>query len=200
MSSEELRLVVQLALGLVFLASTLGKLRRPRAFARGVAEYKLLPPLVAYAFGFALIPLEGYLAISHLSGWTLRIAAPVAMMTLAAFTVAVGVNLARKRKLPCFCFGDGEALISRRSLVRLFLLLAAEALLLFDRRLFLASSDEPLLLARVVRAADLATALLLASGLLVGGLWLLAAPELIRVLRGSGCGNCRRPSSPRSAS
>ena len=40
----EMLLVVQLALGTVFVLSAAGKLRDPKSFARGVVDYRILPP------------------------------------------------------------------------------------------------------------------------------------------------------------
>ncbi len=174
---DEGRAAVQLALGLVFLASALGKLRDPRAFARGVADYEVLPRGLAVAAAWALIPIEALLSAAHLSGLLLRPAALVGLLTLCAFAIGVGVNLRRGRGLPCLCFGArGGELVSARTLARLGLLIAGEALLL-------AGSGG------AARAAPLSLdTLFVALALLCAGHWLLSLPDLVYVVK--GCAAC----------
>lgn len=183
---EQALLVVQLALGLVFALSTAGKLRAPLAFARGVADYDLLPRALAFPAALMLIPAEAFLAAAHLTGWRLEWAVPMGLATLGGFALAVGLNLRRGRGLPCYCFdGRGGEPISSRTLARLALLLCAEASLL----------GGPLDAGRVYpdrlsAPADLAFALLWALAALWLGIWLLSLPDVIYVVK--GCELCGR--------
>jgi hypothetical protein len=173
----ELRLVSQLALGCVFLFALAGKLRDPRGFARGVVDYDILPATLAYWFGFLLLPLEGFLAAAHLTGWALPVAAPMGVATLASFALAVGINLRRGRGLPCFCFGSGEQeTLSLGSLARLLLLLAGELFVWAGPAgwVYPDHLSTPLALVR----AAMATALLLVSAS-----WLLGAGEIVELFR-----------------
>jgi hypothetical protein len=180
---SELRLLAQLALGLVFGLSCGAKLRAPAAFVNGVVEYEVLPRPAALALGVLLIPLEGLLAASLLSGWLAGVALPVAMALLAAFAVAVAINLGRHREVPCHCLGGGEGeKISPRTLARLALLLGGSALVATDRRAWV----PPLTRWTVARTAGgegLLHAVMLAALLLAVGAWLLHAPELWTLAR-----------------
>ena len=178
----EVRLVMQLALGLVFLLSAAGKLRDPAGFARGVVDYRILPASLAYPLGFLILGIEGWLAIAHLTGWLLAAAVRVGFGTLASFAVAVGVNLARGRALPCYCFsGHGGETISGRTLARLLLLLSGEAHLLAHSNLL--TTSQLAYTGRSVSFGDLALALFWATFLLVVGSWVLNFPDLVGMLR-----------------
>jgi methylamine utilization protein MauE len=52
---SKMTLVIQLAVGLVFLLPVKGKLLNPRGFAQGVMEYQVLPDRVSYLAGLLLI-------------------------------------------------------------------------------------------------------------------------------------------------
>jgi hypothetical protein len=182
---DETRLVVQLAVGLVFLLSASGKLLRPAEFARGVADYQILPESLSFGVGLMLIPVEIFLASAHLSGWLLWAAVPLGLATLASFAIAVGVNLKRGRALPCHCFGgQGGETISGRTLARLLLLCAGELLLFVDP----APSGRLTYPDRVDSFAELGLALFWATLLLIAGLWLLSTPEVVALLR--RCATC----------
>lgn len=181
MRPDTVRLVLQLALGGVFLVSSLGKARRPLAFLRGVAEYRILPAPLAYAFGAALIPAEAFVALSLLSGVAVAVALPLATALLLVFSAAVAINLRRDRDMLCHCYGSlGGERLSARSLVQLAVLIGA-ALLVWSGgggsvRLLAAPAD-------VLVAAGWAMACVLA------GLWLLHADEVVRLYR-PGCKTC----------
>ena len=185
MNLEAARLVLQLALGGVFLVSSLGKALRPMASLRGVAEYELLPVPLAYAFGAVLIPAEAFAAVALLGGFALGVALPLATGLLLLFAAAVAINLRRHRDMLCHCFGSlGGERLSARSLVQLALLIGM-ALAVWSGggqavRL-LASPDD------VVAAGAAALACLMA------GLWLLHADEVVRLYR-KGCKTCTRRS------
>ncbi len=191
MNLEAVRLVARLALGLVFLLSTLGKLRRPVAFLRGVAEYEILPAPLAYVFGAVLIPVEAFLAVAHLTGWGLRMAVPLGIAVLLTFAAAVGINLGRNRDLLCHCFDSlGGERISARSLAQLGLLVAAEVLLLSGPALRPANPGKP---------GDLALAGVWAVFSLLAGLWLLRADEVFQLFRRYRCKTCSQAPSASSA-
>jgi hypothetical protein len=182
MNLEAVRLVARLALGLVFLLSTLGKLRRPAAFLRGVAEYEILPVPLAYVFGAVLVPVEAFLAVAHLTGRGLGVAVPLGIAVLLVFATAVGVNLGRNRDLLCHCFNSlGGERISARSLAQLALLLAAEVLLLSGPALRPVNPGKP---------GDLALAGIWAIFCLLAGLWLLRADEVFQLFRRYRCKTC----------
>jgi hypothetical protein len=51
---SDLLSLAQLAIGTVLILSAAGKLANPRAFARGVMEYRILPGRLAFALGLIL--------------------------------------------------------------------------------------------------------------------------------------------------
>lgn len=187
--TEETRMAVQLAVGLVFLVSTLGKARNPRAFFRGIADYEILPPALSSVAGTLVILVEAFLAFSHLTSKWITVALPVAVVTLTAFLAAVAVNLKRHRDLPCFCFGEGDERVSGRSVAQLLLLIGAELLLLVSPRL-----GAPVWSA--VGAADLALALVWALLLLTAARWLLSLPDLLYLVKQYRCKACSQPGTP----
>jgi hypothetical protein len=189
MSLEAARLVAQLALGVVFLAAAAGKLRRPAAFLEGVAEYEILPRPLAYAFGVVVIPVEVFLAVSHLTGWALGLAMPLALFLLLSFAAAVGINLRRDRDLLCHCFDSvhGER-ISQRSLFQLLLLVAVEAFVLGD----FAWPDlhRTVYQGQVATLPELALALPWVVFVLVAARWSSRADDVVAMFRVHRCASC----------
>jgi len=190
MTLDAARLVLQLALGGVFLVSSVGKARHPLAFVRGVADYEILPVPVAYAFGAALIPAEAFVALALLSGWAAGVALPLAIGLLLVFGAAVALNLRRHRDMLCHCYGSlGGERLSPRSLVQLALLIGAG--------LFVWSAGGGSV-RRLASPEDAVVALGLALACLLAGLWLLHADEVVHLFR-KVCRTCsRRPGTVRS--
>jgi hypothetical protein len=190
MSLEIARLVLQLALGGVFLVSSAGKALHPLAFLRGVAEYEILPAPLAYAFGAVLVPLEAFVALALLSGLAVSLALPLAMGLLLVFGTAVAINLRRHRDMRCHCYGSlGGERLSARSLVQLALLLGVGLFVWGgggEDVHFLPSPEDALV------ASTWALACLMA------GLWLVHADEVVRLFR-KVCKTCtRQPGTARS--
>lgn len=176
---------IQFALGAVFLIAATSKLRQPSAFARTIAEYRLLPGSVVPLAAWTLLAAEAFLAVALLTGWLAFYAMPLAIATMLMFVVAVSVNLGRGRRVRCGCFGDDDELLSIRTVVRLVMLVGLAVLVLTVQ---LTTTTTPLQVTRVV--ADGATLTYglpiaaLAAFLLLFGNWLLHLPELGSVLRG----------------
>lgn len=129
--SHDYFFVMQITVGLLFFMSSVGKLADPIAFANGVIDYAVGPKFLAYPGAAAIIVGEGFIAISHLSGWQLAIALKFSLGLMSAFFVVVVLNLWRGRILPCYCFGGHtDEVISRTTLVRLIVIGALEYCLL----------------------------------------------------------------------
>jgi hypothetical protein len=185
MRLDAARLVLLLALGGVFLVSSVSKARHPLVFLRGVTEYDILPVPLAYAFGAVLIPAEAFVALALLSGLAVGVALPLATGLLLVFSAAVAINLRRHRDMLCHCYGSlGGERLSGRSLVQLAVLIGGGLLVWSggggNVRL-LASPDDALV------------ALAWALACLVGGLWLLHADEVVHLFR-RVCKTCSRRS------
>ena len=179
---NQMALVVQLAIGLVFLLSVRGKLMNPRGFARGVMEYQILPDRISYLAGLLLIPTEILLAATHLSGWLLAFGVLLGIVVVACFTAGVALNLRRGRLLPCHCFGDSKGdVISGRTLARLILLMVGELLLL--AKVAFSRANNPVNLDQFRDVSELGSAFLSAVFLLVFGNWLLNAADVVNLLR-----------------
>jgi hypothetical protein len=170
----ELLLVVQLALGIIFLLSSAGKLWDRGHFARGLAAYQILPRSWVNPASFLVIALESLLAVAHLTGYLLGIVVPVGLGLLGSFAIAVGLNLKRGRALPCYCFGGSGDTISGATVARLVLMASGE--------FFLLKAHRPIYTSRVA-VPDLGLALFWAAVVLVIGLWLFAWRDLGRLLR-----------------
>jgi methylamine utilization protein MauE len=173
----------QVALGIVLAIAVVPKLGTPRAFVRTVEEYQVLPAPIAPAAAGLLIAAETLLAVSLLTGWLIQPALPLLAGFISLLSLAVGVNLLRRRGIPCGCFGNASERISLRSLVRLAMMLAVALFLLILEDLAGARvwtpSAVPISLAMVGQLAQTA---LLAGLLLVLSIWLLSLPEVLRLL------------------
>lgn len=179
---NRMTLVVQLAVGLVFLLSVNGKLMNPLGFARGVIEYRILPDRVSYLAGLLLIPTEILLAATHLTGWLLSFGVLSGIAVLTCFMTGVAINLRRGRLLPCHCFGASKGdVISGRTLARLALLMAGELLLLAGVDFSMANN--PVTLDQFRDVSEFGSAFLSAVFLLVFGNWLLTAADVMKLLR-----------------
>lgn len=178
----ELLQTVQLALGVIFLLSTASKLLNPNHFAHGVAEYQIVPAYLSYPVAAHIIALEGWLAFAHLTGMLLAAALRAGVALLVAFAVAVVINLARGRLLPCYCFGEGgREQISYLTLIRLLCLLVGELLLLFQR--YALGSHLLRDNYRLYGLFRLGPALLGTMLLLLGGMWILESTNVFQLLR-----------------
>lgn len=184
MSSEAV-LVVQLAVGLVFLQAGVGKLRQFRHFVQDLSAYNVLPEAMAAPAGLILVILEMIIAVAHLSGSLLTWAVPLTLCVLGAFLTVVLVVLKRGTAVSCLCFGSAEGEpVSIRTVIRLGVLLAAEIGVLIT-----GSSDADWLVPTEMGLGDLALAIACAGLALVLFFWVLAAPEFLTMLR--SCRQCR---------
>lgn len=94
--------------GVVLLASSISKLRSPRSFVVSVVNYRVLPQRLSEAVGWSLPWLELFLGLCLVSGAAVRTAALATCVLLLAFIAAVGINLARGRRIKCQCFGHNS--------------------------------------------------------------------------------------------
>jgi hypothetical protein len=175
----EILLVAQLAVGLVFLQASIGKLRNRRQFLTELLEYDLLPAWLIYPTGLLLIAFEAMVALSHLTGWLIQLMAPATLTLLAVFCALLAVTIKRGLTVHCLCFGaaDGQ-LVSKRTIVRVTALLCLEAVLWFGLR----AGDH------ATSPADFSVGELLLMGLcsalaLLVASWLFAIPEVRAVYK-----------------
>ncbi|MGH2411437.1 MAG: MauE/DoxX family redox-associated membrane protein [Chloroflexota bacterium] len=125
-----LGIAAQIILGLVFLASSIGKFSSGAQLTDHVLDYRILPPAHARAVAVSLPGLELALAVLCLAGLALPVVAAVLACLLIAFTFAIAVNLLRGRKFDCHCFGATRTTIGKALVARNLLLVALACYLL----------------------------------------------------------------------
>jgi Methylamine utilisation protein MauE len=170
----KLHAVVQLAIGIIFLLSSVGKLLERSSFIQGVAAYRIVPASWASLTASIVITGEMFVAAAHLTGFRLKPALVVGIGLIASFGIAVGVNLKRDRPLPCYCFGGSGSVVTWGTLARLGFLGAGET--------FLLKLYQPIYVPRLI-LPELGFALFWSIFLLVGSLWLFAIGDVLRLLR-----------------
>ncbi len=174
------REAIQTAIGLVFLLSSVSKLREPRAFVQGVVAYQVLPPQVAIGYGILLIPLEGFVALSLLSDRWTSFGVSIGLLLLFSFFIAVIINVRRHRDLPCNCFGStADERVSVRSLARIGLLAAGMLIVLGG--IYVSGAVPPFSWSGTGSLAKGMLRGVLACFVLVLGMWALALPDLLRL-------------------
>lgn len=171
---------VALGLGLVFLRSVLPKMIRPAVFREIVRAYRLVPdravPLVAALLTLA----EAAVALLLIAGWHDEVGSLAALVLVGIFAMAVGQTLRRGRDIACGCFDTRER-VTWRTLYRLGLLACVAAGVGALAVAGVATSPRAALHS-VSQAVDL---LAITAGLLMVGLWLSSAKELVALVKRS---------------
>lgn len=186
---------LQAVLGTVFFLAAIAKLRRPSRFVAAVGGYELVPPVLIAPLSVGLMVTEAVVSLSLLCGWFLDVGTSTAGALLLAFAAAVSINLRRGRHVPCGCFGSDGERISRRTLVRLAMLILAATALEVLRLVF---TPLPLNVVSLVTEGpggvqQLAVTAGFAAFLGVLGVWILHIPELIVLVpRRRSAGDARR--------
>lgn len=99
----------------MFLLSGIVKLRRPALAAMAIVDFGI-GRRVRSALGLALGAAEVALAVLLVA--SVRLGFWVAAPLLWLFALLIGRSLLRGERFACFCFGDGETVLSWRTLVR----------------------------------------------------------------------------------
>jgi len=96
--------MARLTLGLVFLWASVHKILDPGAFARAVANYRMLPETWVNLFAVTLPWVEFLCALLLLSGQWVRTSSLMVSGLLVVFIVAVSFNMIRGLDIDCGCF------------------------------------------------------------------------------------------------
>lgn len=102
---HDIAIPLSVILGLVFLGSSVPKLRHPRGFVLLVLEYRVLPPTSGRLYGRVIPHLELLVGLLLITGVAVRLATFLAVVLILSFLAAVAINMARGRDLDCGCFG-----------------------------------------------------------------------------------------------
>ncbi len=103
-----LQVRAQIALGAVFVAAALPKIADPPGFAKLIWNYALFPAWAVHPAALVVPWLELACGAALCLGVWVRAAAGWIAALLAAFILALSVNLARHRPVDCGCFSTGE--------------------------------------------------------------------------------------------
>jgi putative oxidoreductase len=133
--------IVRWLLGLVFLASALGKIADPAGFADSVAGYRLLPNSLVNPFAMVLPWLEAFVGLSLLNRVAHRSGALLAVVLNLVFLGAVGSAMARGLDVDCGCFTVAKSKVGLELIARDIILLGMSLVILFVRAE--ESSDSP---------------------------------------------------------
>jgi hypothetical protein len=168
--------------GVVLLTSALSKVREPRHFLRDVSNYEVLPNRVTGPVAVLIMAAEPAIGLALLLAIAPSITFPLGIGLLGSFAAAVSVNLARKRRIACGCFG-GDELINRATLFRLVILIALIIVAWEARSLIgtdLKEADLGMTINRAATAALVITALGLVT-LIADLRELMKLPHLVRL-------------------
>ncbi|MDR8413503.1 hypothetical protein MTP10_32800 [Nonomuraea sp. 3-1Str] len=121
-------------IAVVFAITAVSKARDLPGFARSLPDLVPVPRALTRPLAVVVAALEGLVAllvavplVAGVSG-VVAYGLGLALLLLAAFTVAIAVALRRGRRAPCRCFGASAAPLGARHLVRNGLLIIAAAL------------------------------------------------------------------------
>lgn len=103
---EEVALFARLAAGTLFLSAAVSKLRDMEKHRVIVEQYQVLPRGIVPLFAVLEVAAEGLVGVLLLGGLWLAAAYPLAGLLLAAYCIAIAVNLFRgRREISCGCGG-----------------------------------------------------------------------------------------------
>lgn len=109
----------RVAVGLLFLASFLGKIRDLEAFRLAIVKFHLLPEQMSQATALLILGGELLIVLCLLVGGVLLLPGFVlAVILLCVFSSAIVHALVRKHRIACNCFGNSEKELSPINLYR----------------------------------------------------------------------------------
>lgn len=118
LTNRYLQTATRWLLGLIFIASALGKIADPAGFADSVAAYRLLPVQVVNVFALILPWVEALVGLSLLNGTPLGSAALLATILNVVFLAAVMSAMARGLDIDCGCFTVAKSKVGWELLLR----------------------------------------------------------------------------------
>ncbi len=132
METSDLENVLRCVVGITIFTAGIAKIKSPSRFVQGVLDYQVLPPVFARLYGYILPFAEICTGIFLAVGIWVGLTALIADVMFVSFAIAVAINLWRKRKMPCFCFGtDMSDDMGGHTLARIFLLMGFTTILAY---------------------------------------------------------------------
>lgn len=110
----------RIAIGIVFAASSLGKIRSFAAFEQAVKDFQILPAQYVRASSYVFLAGEIVVVLLMLLGGKLFLTLGflLAILILCVFCIALLFVLARRLSVPCNCFGSSQKPVSPADLWR----------------------------------------------------------------------------------
>jgi uncharacterized membrane protein YphA (DoxX/SURF4 family) len=109
LTSPWLTIRVQLALGVIFIAAALPKIVDPPSFAHMIYNYRLVPGPLLNVMALSMPWLELLCGLALVLGIWKEAARNLIALMLAAFVIAIGINLLRSNAIDCGCFDVSAA-------------------------------------------------------------------------------------------
>ncbi|MFI5121089.1 MAG: MauE/DoxX family redox-associated membrane protein [Thermoanaerobaculia bacterium] len=109
LASPWLKVRVQIALGLLFVAAALPKLVDPPSFAHMIYNYRLVPGACVNLMALVIPWLELLAGLALILGIWARTSAGFVGALLLVFIAAISLNLARGNAIDCGCFNVASA-------------------------------------------------------------------------------------------
>jgi len=99
----------QIVIGLLFIVAALAKINDIASFARQLHNFHLVPMWSEHLLAMTLPWIELVAGLALVIGIRPRAGAVVVTASLAVFTIAVALAMARKLDIECGCFGTADA-------------------------------------------------------------------------------------------
>jgi uncharacterized membrane protein YphA (DoxX/SURF4 family) len=117
LSSPWLTVRVQIALGAIFVASSIPKIIDPPSFAQMIYNYRLVPGFALNVMAMTMPWLEMLCGLALILGIWRRSAAAIVGALLLSFVIALSINLGRDNAVNCGCFDLTSASKSHAELI-----------------------------------------------------------------------------------
>ncbi len=121
-------------LGLIFLASSLGKIADPGAFADSIAAYRIVPLAAINIVAIVMLWTEFLVGLSLLNGVSYRSGALLAALMTVVFILAAASAIARGLDIECGCFTVAKTTVGWGLIARNLLFLALGLIVLLHRK------------------------------------------------------------------
>src|SRR4030088_2513541 len=109
LTSPWLTIRVQLALGVIFVAAALPKIVDPPSFAHMIYNYRILPGTLVNLAALTMPWIELLCGLALILGLWTGTARTITGALPLTFTIAIGLNRARRNAIDCGCFDVSAA-------------------------------------------------------------------------------------------